>query len=91
MQADRLADAIIDAADAELRDLGIPSHYDVAQRILRRLQTSGWGGGSHYLHAAKPDPIPSAGGMTQQEIAKRLGISRTTVWRRRVRSVGVEG
>jgi transcriptional regulator of acetoin/glycerol metabolism len=90
MQADRLADAIIDAADAELRDLGIPSHYDVAQRILRRIQTSGWGGGSHYLHAAKPDPIPALDGTTtQQEIANRLGIHRTTVWRRRVRSGGI--
>jgi hypothetical protein len=89
MANDRLADAIIEAADTELHDLGIPDHRAIADRILRRLQTSGWGGGSHYLHAAKPDPLPPSDGITQQEIANRLGISRTTVWRRRVRSVGI--
>jgi len=91
MTNDRLADAIIDAADAELREIGVPDHQFIAERILRRLQTSGWGGGSHYLHAAKPTTIHHIDGLTQQEVAKRLGVSRTTVWRRRVRSVGVEG
>ena len=89
MTSDRLADAIIEAADAELREIGVQDPFFIAERILRRLQTSGWGGGSHYLHKAKPDPIPPMTGLTQQEIANRLGVSRTTVWRRRVRSVGV--
>jgi len=89
MANDRLADAIIEAADAELREIGVRDHLFVAERILRRIQTSGWGGGSHYLHAAKPDPLPAPDGTTQQEMANRLGIHRTTVWRRRVRSGGI--
>jgi len=76
-----LADAIVEDAAAELLSRGIPDSQRIAERILRRIQESGWGAASHYLHAAPrqdlPEPSPSAPRGARQVRSRGISWSRS--------------